>query len=133
MSLKPVVIALALAALGAAGASAQGTGGPPYSKTIVGNLEFIQRGVLVPGPLPSSNLAVEAAIQQLVQLGYLTEFDAQNTNPDVTFSSSGITITFHVPGGPDITTVLSNGPFLPPPNLQRYMAVIVVRPISNGF
>lgn len=130
MSLKPVAIALVLAALGAAGASAQG--GLPYSKTIVGNLEFIQRGVLVPGPLPSSNLAVEAAKQQLVQLGYLTENDVQSF-ADVTFSSSGITITFHVPGGPDVTVVLSNGPIYPPPNPQRFMAVTVVRPISNGF
>jgi len=56
----------------------------------------------------------------------------------VTNSGSCITITYHVPGGPDIVIVLPNGPFLPAdyPYPNRLMTVVVVRAvqdISNGF
>jgi len=135
MPVKRFVIALVLvlAALGAAGASAQVPGDLSYLKTYAGTHELITRTLLVPGPLPG-NLAVQAAEQKLVQLGYLTAADAQNFGPDVSITSSGITITYHVPGGPDIVVVLPNGPFLPIPTpAQRVMSIIVVRDISNGF
>jgi hypothetical protein len=148
MSFKSTVIALALTVFGAAAAFAQSSGDLSFHRTVAGPSEFIQRTAVLPLPTspassfkagPSAvptNVAVEAALQWLVQHGYLTQADLQSAGPSVTVSGTGITITFHVPGGPDAVIVLSNGPFLPTDIPHRLMSVIVVRPvvdISNGF
>jgi len=131
MSVKHIVIAIAFVLLLPVAASAQ-PGAVSYHRIVVGQIEFIQQTAWLQGS--SSNAAVEAAIQWMVQHSYLTDGQVQSFGPDVTVSGSCITIAFHVPGGPDIVIVLPNGPFLPtegPP--QRLMAITVVRAISNGF
>lgn len=146
MSFQRLVIVFVLAVMGTAAASAQEPGDLWFHKTIAGSSEFIQRAAVLalPGPQSGSaakaapgsvdtSLAVEAAMQWQVEHGYLTEIDLQDVGPVVTVSGSGITITFHSPGGPDIVIVLSNGPFLPTDLPHRLMTVTVVRPVSNGF
>jgi hypothetical protein len=144
MSLKRIVIAVLLAAaVTAVAASAQESGDLLFQKTLAGPQEVIQRTALLALPAPPAGPAlqqafVNAAIDWLVRHGYLTTGQAQSFGAQVTISGSCITITYHVPGGPDIVIVLPNGPFLPAdyPYPNRLMTVVVVRAvqdISNGF
>jgi hypothetical protein len=146
MPLKRIVPALLLFLLGTVAASAQEPGDLWFHRTAAGSSELIQRAAVLdlsaagsgaaakaaPGAV-DIDLIVEAAVQWQVAHGYLTDADLLDAGPEVTISGSGITITFHVPGGPDITIVLPNGPFLPRDVQQRLMAVTVVRPVSTGF
>jgi hypothetical protein len=132
MSVKPLVLILALALLGPVTASAQGPGDLSFFRTRVGPSELIQRTTLVPAL--EGNLAVEAALEWQVEHGYLTQSDLMNVGAQVSVSGSSITIGFHVPGGPDVVIVLSNGPFFPTElPQQQLMSVTVIRSISNGF
>jgi len=138
MSLKRIAIAFLLAACTAVAVSAQEPGDLFFQKTLVGSKELVQRTAMLTFAAPPSSqtvqqAAVEAAINWQVSHGYLTSTDAQGIGPQVTISGSSITIVFHVPGGPDVVIVLSNGPFLPTPYPNRLMSVVVVRDISNGF
>jgi len=140
---KRIVLTLLLLISGALAAAAQEPGDLWFHRTTAGSLEVIQRAAFLdlsagrsaakaaPGAI-DTQLLVEAAVQWQVEHGYLTEADLLDIGPEVTVSGSSITITFHVPGGPDITIVLP-GPFLPRTVQQRLMAVTVVRPITNGF
>lgn len=151
--LKRLALALTLFAL-ASGASAQTSGDLSFHRTVAGPTELIQRTVVLPVPPPpppgsltgpslvtaaagvqlslADQLAVEAAIQWMVQHGYLVE---DTPGWDVSISGNGITITIKVVGGPDIVIILSNGPFLPVDVPHRLMTVTVVRPVQiyNGF
>jgi hypothetical protein len=152
--LKRLALALTLFAL-ASGVSAQEPGDLSFHKTVAGPTEYIQRTVVLPVPAPpppgssqsgpslatapaavqlslANQLAVEAALQWMVQHGYLFE-DTPGWN--VSISGNGITITIQGTGGPDIVIILSNGPFLPVDIPHRLMTVIVARPVQiyNGF
>ena len=152
--LKRFALALTLFAL-ASGASAQASGDLSYHRTVAGGTEYIQRTVVLPVPPPpppssqtgpslvtaaagvqlslADQLAVEAAIQWMVQHGYL--FEDLPGGWDVSISGNGITITINVVGGPDIVIVTSNGPFLPVDIPHRLMTVLIARPVRiyNGF
>ena len=144
MQLKRIVLVLLLFILATAAASAQEPGDLWFHRTVAGSSELIQRAAMLdlsaarsgaaakaaPGAI-DIELIVEAAVQWQVEHGYLTEADLLDIGPEVSNSGSSITITFHVPGGPDITIVLP-GPFLPRDVQQRLMAVTVVRPVSTG-
>lgn len=151
--LKRFALALTLFAL-ASGAFAQEPGDLSYHKTVAGPTEYIQRTVVLPVPPPppgsslsgpslvtapatvqlsvADQIAVDAAVQWMVQHGYLFEEPA---GFDVSISGNGITIVIHVAGGGDIVIVLSNGPFQPVDIPHRLMTVLVARPIQlyNGF
>jgi hypothetical protein len=144
MPLRRIILVLLLFLLGTA-ASAQEPGDLWFRRTVTGSTELIQRAAVLnvstarsgaaakaaPGAI-DVELIVEAAVQWQVEHGYLTEADLLDIGPEVTNSGSSINITFHVPGGPDITIVLP-GPFLPRDVQQRLMAVTVVRPVANSF
>ena len=144
MPLQRIVLVLLLFILGTVAVSAQEPGDLWFHRTVAGSSELIQRVAMLdlsaarsgaaakaaPGAI-DIELLVEAAVQWQVEHGYLTEADLLDFGPEVSNSGSSITITFHVPGGPDITIVLP-GPFLPRTVQQRLMAVTVVRPVSTG-
>lgn len=86
-----------------------------------------------PAPPSSSTydqVAVEVALQWMVEHSYLDQVPTAGV--DVTVAGSSTTVTWTGPGI-HIVIVLPNGPFLPKPWPNRLMTATVVLDISNGF
>ena len=86
-------------------------------------------------PTAPQQAAISAALQVQVQHGYPLPSDGSAVEVSVT--SSGIMITYHVPGGPDVTIVLSNGPIFTKPEKTVWVTNVFIGrqllDVSNGF
>lgn len=138
-----VLLICGLAIAGAASAvSAQEADTLLLHKRPIGDRMVNQMAVMLPLPPtppeapapPSSSIydqvAVEAALQWMVEHGYL--FQVPTAGVGVTVAGNAITVTWTGPGI-HIVIVLPNGPFLPKPWPNRLMTATVIHEISNGF